>query len=499
MHWLESVDDFTFRWYHRGLVKEESPKRPPEVHGAASQLITDPSIQRGLADVGVFQVNFQTGEGFPNRFWLDCGYTTSELSDRGFWLSIVHPEDLPRVERANDRILRGETHRFEQEYRLKTRSGRWRWVVSSGSVVSWDDEGRPLLYFGRDTDITDQKLTEAALREARHEAEERAEESERLRIAGAIVTSALSVEETVDLILHQAAAVCSFDGAAVLLKEEEALRALGVMGEAVDRNLEISLDEQLPSVGVLREEQPRYYPDVQEVFPLFAERVTPQARSWLGMPLVARGEPLGVMGLYSHSPNFFSPNHRKLMLAFADHVSIALYNARRYDYTRELAMTDPLTGVGSRHSFDTYAVQQLDLARRHERDLAVMMVDLDNFKRINDRHGHATGDVVLSTLGHLFREQLRNSDIICRYGGDEFAVLLPETSTEEALGLGERLRSAIEEKFRESPYEVSATIGIAGIDSGDTDNVWDLLKNADRALYSGKSGGRNRVTLRAES
>ncbi|MFW6214503.1 MAG: diguanylate cyclase [Alkalispirochaetaceae bacterium] len=476
--------------------QDPSPREPED---RDPKLITDSSVQRALADVGVFQVNFRTGEGFPNRFWTECGYSPRELRDRSFWLSLVHPDDLSRVKEAHDRVERGETHLFEQEYRIRTRSGRWRWILSSGSVVSWDEEGRPLLYFGRDTDITDQKLTEAALREARQEAEDRAEESERLRIAGAIVTSALSVEETVDLILHQAAAVCSFDGALVLLKERDKLRALGVMGEEIDRDLEISFDEELPPVLVFQEEQPRYFSDVQKSFPGFAERISSRTRSWLGIPLIARSEALGVMGLSSHTPHFFSPNHRKVMLAFADHVSIALYNARRYDHTRELAMTDPLTGAGTRHSFDNYAVQQLDLARRHGRDLSVMMVDLDNFKRINDRHGHPAGDVVLATTGHLLREELRTSDIICRYGGDEFAVLLPETGTEEAFGLGERIRNAVVRQFADSPYEVSVTIGVAGIDRNPAENVWDLLKGADLALYKGKNLGRNRVTTESTS
>ena len=160
-------------------------------------------------------------------------------------------------------------------------------------------------------------------------------------------------------------------------------------------------------------------------------------------------------------------------------------------------MTDPLTGVGTRHSFDAYAAQHLDLAKRHGRNLSVMMVDMDNFKRVNDRHGHPAGDIVLSTVGNLLRRELRQSDIICRYGGDEFAVLLPETSTEEALELGHRVRLTVEDSFSESPYEVSATIGIAGLDKQQAENVWDLLKAADIALYNGKTLGRNRISVTA--
>ena len=464
--------------------------------GARYKLIEDSGLRHALADVGVFEVNLQTGESFPNKFWTEWGYTVEEMQSREFWIEIIHPDDRRRVEEAHARIMSGQSSTFEQEYRVRTRSGHWRWTLSSGSVVSWDDNGKPLLYIGQDTDITHQKLTEEALREARQEAEQRAQESERLRIAGAIVTSALSVEEAVDLILHQAGAVCPFDGAVVLLREGDNLRSLGVLGDMVRENVVISLSEELPYVRVYREEQPRFYPDVREEFPDYTERISAETRSWLGIPLIARSEVLGVMSICSKSPNFFSHAHRKVMLAFADHVSIALHNARRYDHTREMAMTDPLTGVGTRHSFDSYAVQHLDLAKRHNRNLSVMMVDMDNFKRINDRHGHPAGDVVLSTVGKMLKSALRQSDIICRYGGDEFAVLLPETSTEEAVDLGQRVRETIEEEFSESPYEVSATIGLAGLDLHQAENVWDLLKAADMALYNGKTLGRNRISVR---
>lgn len=461
------------------------------------RVVEDPDLKRALADAGVFQVNLKGGEGFPNRFWKDWGYSAEDLQNRQFWLEIIHPDDRGRIENAYEQIMQGRRSTFVQEYRIKTAYGDWRWVLSSGSVVSWDAEGVPELYIGQDTDITYQKLTEEALREAREVAEERAEESERLRLAGAIVTSALSLEEAVDLILQQAGAVCPFDTAMVLLKEGNYLRSLGSIGgsdgSGETESLMISLDRDLPPTRVYKEEQPRFYKDLRDSFPEYRDEISQETRSWLGFPLIARAEVLGVVGIGSHSPDFFTKDHRKVMLAFADHVSIALYNAQRYDHTRTLAMTDPLTGAGTRYSFDTYAAQHLDLARRHGRHLSVMMVDLDNFKRVNDEYGHPEGDTVLRTAGRLLQEELRQSDVICRYGGDEFAVLLPETSTTEAVDIARRINARLEEAFSDAPYSISATIGIAGLDGAENESIWDLLKAADRALYGGKSAGRNRV------
>ncbi|MCX4240738.1 diguanylate cyclase [Paraliomyxa miuraensis] len=171
------------------------------------------------------------------------------------------------------------------------------------------------------------------------------------------------------------------------------------------------------------------------------------------------------------------------------------------DKTRELertARTDPLTGVGNRRVFDERLVAEVARSRRHGRPLALLMFDLDHFKQINDRHGHLVGDDLLSLFGTILREGLRASDLPCRYGGEEFLLIAPETTGERARAVAERIR--LEYRARTA---VRGTVGpqtvSVGISASDVLEVElserSLLAAADEALYRAKALGRDRVEL----
>lgn len=171
------------------------------------------------------------------------------------------------------------------------------------------------------------------------------------------------------------------------------------------------------------------------------------------------------------------------------------------DKTRELeraARTDPLTGVGNRRIFDERLVAELARTRRHGRPLALLMFDLDHFKQINDRFGHLMGDDLLALFGAILREDLRVSDLPCRYGGEEFLLIAPETTGEKARAIAERVRL----KFRTrsaavgtgSPQTVS--VGISASDVLEVElTERSLLAAADDALYRAKELGRDRVEV----
>ena len=142
---------------------------------------------------------------------------------------------------------------------------------------------------------------------------------------------------------------------------------------------------------------------------------------------------------------------------------------------------DPVTGQPNRAAFEDHFAQAL---AGHRRELTVLMVDVDDFKAINDRGGHASGDDALRRVGEIMADQLRPGDFICRYGGDEFAALLSDSSPAEAADVAERLRAAIE---AESDVTLSVGIAVCG------DDLRAGLLRADQALYAAKAGGRNRV------
>jgi diguanylate cyclase (GGDEF)-like protein len=160
---------------------------------------------------------------------------------------------------------------------------------------------------------------------------------------------------------------------------------------------------------------------------------------------------------------------------------------------RELMQTDPLTGVSNRRRLDEAMEAEVERSQRHERLLCLLMVDVDHFKDVNDHHGHAMGDEVLKRLAMLLRECCRQSDLVARFGGEEFAVLLPDTSLESAVACAERIRQRLESQPLVGQVgRVTASFG-AAMRATDEDGG-ALLRRADHALYRSKKEGRNRVT-----
>jgi diguanylate cyclase (GGDEF)-like protein len=165
------------------------------------------------------------------------------------------------------------------------------------------------------------------------------------------------------------------------------------------------------------------------------------------------------------------------------------------DLLSRKAMIDGLTGLWNRAYFETRLVTELSLSRRTKQPLACVMLDLDHFKQLNDQHGHPFGDEVLRTVGQVLGETCRAEDVVCRYGGEEFVVLAPNTVGARATELAERIRVAIESNKwcnRNKPVKVTASLGVADLQNSPPPS---LLELADSALYKAKNAGRNRVVL----
>ena len=163
-----------------------------------------------------------------------------------------------------------------------------------------------------------------------------------------------------------------------------------------------------------------------------------------------------------------------------------------------LATTDPLTGLFNRRHFRELTIIELSRAKRYKKDISLLMIDIDHFKRINDNYGHTTGDKGLIALSNLFADTLRDIDIMARYGGEEFVILLPETSKSAALTVAERLRRDVEQMIIETDpaaFSFTISIGISSFIPVDAASIDTLLDEADKALYASKQMGRNRVTV----
>jgi two-component system cell cycle response regulator len=166
----------------------------------------------------------------------------------------------------------------------------------------------------------------------------------------------------------------------------------------------------------------------------------------------------------------------------------------------QLAQTDPLTQILNRRALTERITAEMERALRYDSTMALLMIDLDHFKKVNDTYGHLVGDDVLRDVAQLLAETIRGSDIVARYGGEEFLVLLPETDDEGAEKFAERIREAVESHaFSNATDEpllrLTASVGVAVFPAARIESVEDLFARADAALYRAKADGRNRVRM----
>jgi diguanylate cyclase (GGDEF)-like protein len=217
--------------------------------------------------------------------------------------------------------------------------------------------------------------------------------------------------------------------------------------------------------------------------------------SRLSIPLVSFGQILGVIGLHSSNPDAFGETDLQSLESVADICATSIQNAHYVERVKQLAYLDGLTGIFNRRFFELRIMEEIERARRYGTGMAVVMVDIDQFKRLNDEFGHLLGDEVLRQVSSVFHQQLRKIDVVCRYGGEEFGILLSQTTSEHAISVAEKLRKTIEQwRFPGVPRTVTVSAGVAAFpDHGTTRDA--LVRAADTGLYAAKQAGRNHVCV----
>ncbi|MCS6906824.1 MAG: diguanylate cyclase [Anaerolineales bacterium] len=225
----------------------------------------------------------------------------------------------------------------------------------------------------------------------------------------------------------------------------------------------------------------------------------PKISSLIVAPLLTAERVYGALALGSSRKSAFNANDLQLLVSFAATATTALRNAQLHAAVQQQAVTDPLTGLYNRRGFWNLAEHEFLRAHRFRRPLSLMMVDIDLLKQINDTYGHLVGDKILSIVSANCRAELRQVDIVARYGGDEFIVLLPETTLQEALQVAERLRSRIEGlhlSHNGDRLNTTICVGVAELCPGDT--LDSLIERTDQALYLAKQSGRNQVRVSSQ-
>ena len=227
-----------------------------------------------------------------------------------------------------------------------------------------------------------------------------------------------------------------------------------------------------------------------ESFRLFRE-----SASRMSIPLISFGQTLGVLTLHSSTINAFRESELQSLESVADICANSIQNAHYVERVKQLAYLDGLTGIFNRRFFELRIMEEVERARRYGTAMAVIMADIDQFKRLNDEFGHLLGDEVLRQVSSIFHQQVRKTDVVCRYGGEEFALLLTQTNVDQAFAVADKLRKLIEKwQFPGVPRAITISAGVAAFPLHGK-NRDELVRAADSGLYLAKQSGRNRVCV----
>jgi len=318
------------------------------------------------------------------------------------------------------------------------------------------------------------------------------------------LSATLNMEELFRLALHLIGRSLHVDAYSLMLLDETGehlvVRAAFGLPEDVTLGMTLRLGEGISGL-VAQTGQAMLVPDVS-VESRFVEQESFRILrgSFVCVPLrVKRQEVIGVLNALKPDPHGFTVGDLDLFQAVANQVAAALENAQLYQRTKELSTRDDLTGLFNRRHFFENMEKEVQRARRYQRVFSVIILDLDDFKKYNDTHGHLKGDEALREVARLLLANTRRADIVARYGGEEFVVLLPEINAQGAGVVAEKIRAAVEQypfagRHTQPGGRMTVTLGL-GTYPTDADDGLELVDVADRALYSGKQQGGNRVCV----
>ncbi len=233
------------------------------------------------------------------------------------------------------------------------------------------------------------------------------------------------------------------------------------------------------------------------LLPLFGPKTSsPSFSSLLLIPLQIKSDNIGAMVFASENRHFFTTYEAEILEVLGNQVSVAIDNARMYEQVEAMAVTDGLTQLYNHRKFQEILDSEFRRAQRYNTPLSILLLDIDRFKSINDTKGHPVGDEVLKKIAGLIRRFIRDTDFPCRYGGEEFVLVLPNTSTKEVVIIAERIRKSVEKSTfilnNKEELNITISIGIATYPA-DAKEKQELVDKADKALYFAKESGRNQT------
>jgi two-component system cell cycle response regulator len=322
-----------------------------------------------------------------------------------------------------------------------------------------------------------------------------------LHQASQALGAALSEESVIEAGMRHAAQIAPYDFAAVTLYDAEQKRhsVRRAVGEGASElsNLTFRDNASLTAMAVKNRHYLPYRGEFDGQKQVVYTRATnlDGMQSLLILPLLVREDPVGTLALAARRKDAFGPALRPTLQVLANQLAVALANAASVRRLEELATTDGLTGCLNKRTFLDEMSKRFKVAERFKKKLSLIVTDIDHFKSVNDTYGHAVGDHVIRGLGEILRALARETDLVGRFGGEEFCILCEETDARGAMQLAERVREELKKRIFETDLgklKVTASLGVAAFpDDAKSDKM--LFELADKALYAAKQTGRDRV------
>lgn len=254
------------------------------------------------------------------------------------------------------------------------------------------------------------------------------------------------------------------------------------------KNITIKMSEGVLG-WVISQKKPLFLEDTRESR---LPNVVEYERSAIIVPMVVENAVMGAFYVGAAQPHFYTEDSIELVSTVTNQTAMAIKNAELYEQTLSMAITDGLTGLYTHRYFQERIIEACKEYERTMKSFSLVMIDTDHFKKYNDTLGHPEGDKILKEISALIKSYTRDSDLVCRYGGDEFAVILKESDKENSIRTAERIREAFQYRFHTYPVKITSSIGVANFPEDATNKI-DLVAAADAALYRSKDGGRNKV------
>jgi diguanylate cyclase (GGDEF)-like protein/PAS domain S-box-containing protein len=437
-----------------------------------------------------------------SQHWKEMlGYSADEMQNNvQTVVKLMHPADIGRYKVALQNHLERSLP-MALEVRLRPKEGEYRWFNLRGQAV-WDEHGVALHMAGAATDATARKEAEAEskwlnekLNISVNELQQRTNELSKLREMADLVQSCTGLEEAYRIVGDFAQQLFSASSGAVY-----ALNSTRNLVEATTVWGDISAAEEVfdpEDCWALRRTKINLVDTSHSTLKCAHVKGTTQG-GYLCLPLSAQGETFGILHLRDTAAKGVErlSGRANLIELFAEQIALALGNLKLRETLRSQSIRDPLTGLFNRRYLEETLAREERRAIRANMPIGLIMFDVDHFKRLNDTHGHDAGDAVLRTLGSLLQTHVREGDIACRYGGEEFVIALPGASlaitrerANELRKLTEKLTSFIPGR---SIDKVTISLGAAAYPNHGA--TWqEVIQAADKALYKAKQGGRNRV------